>query len=96
MTKIEQLESEINQKTQELNESLNDLYLLRETLKSNTETMKKVENLLKAMDANLKHSNEYIYTLKQENLGLKLSCDEWVKRTIKLEFEILNARYNKN
>lgn len=92
MTKIEQLESEINQKTNELNKSLNAQYSLRETLKSNTETMKKIENLLKVMDANLKHSNEYICTLKQENLGLKLSCDEWMKRSIKLEFEILNAR----
>ncbi len=92
MTKIEQLEREINQQTNELNKSLNAQYLLRETLKSNTEAMKKVENLLKVMDANLKHSNEYICTLKQENLGLKLSCDEWMKRSIKLEFEILNAR----
>lgn len=92
MTKIEQLEREINQQTNELNKSLNAQYFLRETLKSNTETMKKVEDLLKVMDANLKHSNEYIGTLKQENLGLRLSCDEWMKRTIKLEFEILNTR----
>jgi hypothetical protein len=91
LTKIEQLERELSQKTKELNESLNAQYFLRETLKSNTKTMEKVKNLLKVVDTKLKYSNEYICTLKQENLGLRLSCNEWMKRTIKLEFEILNA-----
>lgn len=92
MTKIEQLESEINQKINELNESLNIQYLLREKLKSNTKTMGELENQLKDIEAYLKYSNEYIVTLKQENRSLKLSCEEWIKRAIKLEFEVLSAR----
>lgn len=85
MTKIEQLESE-------LTESLDVQCLLRERLKSNTKTLGEVENLLKAIEANLKCSNDYVYQLKQENLKLKLSCDGWIKRAIKLEFGVLNAR----
>jgi len=92
VTKIEQLESELNQKINELNESLNVQYLLRERLKSNTKTMGEVENQLKVVKTYLKDSNEYIHSLKQENCDLKLSCDVWMKRAIKLEFEVLNAR----
>jgi len=92
ISKIEQLKSELNQKTNELNESLNVQYLLRRTLKNNTRALDEVENMLKALADNLKHSNEYIDTLKQENQGLKLSCDVWMKRAIKLEFEVLSAR----
>jgi septal ring factor EnvC (AmiA/AmiB activator) len=92
VTKIEQLESEINQKINELNESLNVQYLLRERLRSNTKTMGELENQLKDIEAYLKYSNEYVVVLKQENRSLKLSCEEWIKRAIKLEFEILSAR----
>ncbi len=93
MTKIEQLESEINRKINELNESLNTQYLLRETLKNNTKTLGFVENRLKEIEANLKHTNEYIYTLKQENWRLKLSCDEWMRRAIKHKLEVLSSRH---
>jgi septal ring factor EnvC (AmiA/AmiB activator) len=92
ISKIEQLKSELNQKTNELNESLNTQYLLRETLKNNTRALDEVENLLKNLAGNLRYSNEYIDALKQENQGLKLSCEIWMKRAIKLEFEVLSAR----
>ncbi|MFU8788603.1 MAG: hypothetical protein ACNA7G_06200 [Methylobacter sp.] len=92
MTKIEQLESELNQKENELDESLYVQYLLRERLRSATKTMEDIENLLKSVAANLTDSNEYIDTLKQENRKLKLSCEVWVKRAVKLEFQVLNAR----
>jgi len=90
--RIEQLESEIKQKTKELNESLNTQILFRERLKSNTETLGELLNQLKAIEAYLEDSNEYVYKLKQENRKLRLSCDEWVKRAIELEFEVLSAR----
>ncbi len=92
VTKIEQLESELNQKENELNESLYVQYLLAERLRSITQTMGNVENLLKSVAANLTDSNEYSDTLKQENRQLKLSCEVWVKRAVKLEFQVLNAR----
>lgn len=92
MATIEQLENELYQKIKTLNESLNVQSLLRERLKINTKTMGEVENQLKVIEAHLKYSNEYICKLKQENRSLKSSCDEWMKRAIKLEFEILSAR----
>lgn len=96
MTRIEQLEREINQKTNELNESLNTQHLLRETLRSNTKTMGNIEEQLKAVAAYLTYSNEYIHKLKHENRRLKLSCDAWVKRAIHLELEVLSARDTAN
>lgn len=92
MTRIEQLENEINQKIKELNESLNTQYLLRETLKSNAKTLEDIKTQLEIIEAYLKYSNEYIDTLKQENRQLKSSCDEWAKRAIQLEFKVLSAR----
>ncbi len=92
MTKIEQLEYELNQKTNELNESLNTQCLLRETLKNSTKNLEEIEHRLKDIDAFLRCSNEYVYRLKQENRKLKLSSDEWMKRAINLEFKLLSAR----
>lgn len=90
--RIEQLESEVKQKTKELNESLKTQILLRERLKSNTKTLGELLNQLKGVEAYLKDSNEYVYKLKQENRNLRLLCDEWVKRAIELQFEVLSAR----
>lgn len=92
VTKIEQLEYELNQKTNELNESLNTQCLLRETLKNSTKNLEEIEHRLKDIDAFLRCSNEYVYRLKQENRKLKLSNDEWMKRAINLEFKLLSAR----
>ena len=92
MTKIEQLENEIRQKNDELNISLNTQNLLRERLKSNTDVLREIESLLKTVETNLRRSNDYNYTLEQENKCLKLSCDKWIQRAINLEFKVLNAR----
>jgi len=92
VTRIEQLENEIKKKTKELNTSLKSQILLRERLKNNTKTLGEVLDQLKAIEAYLESSNEYIYKLKQDNRTLQLSCDTWAKRAIKLEFEVLSAR----
>jgi hypothetical protein len=91
MTKTEQLERELNQKTLELNEILKSQCLLRNTLKNNTKTMEGIGSLLEQVNAKLKHSNEYVSKLKQENFELKLSCDEWMKRAIKFQFKALRV-----
>ena len=91
MATIEQLENELNQKTNALNKSLNAQYLLRETLKNNNQTLVMVEKRLKDIDAYLTYSNSTINGLKQENRRLKLSCDEWTKRAINLQFKVLSA-----
>jgi len=92
VTRIEQLESEIKKKTKELNTSFKTQVLLRERLKNNTKTLGEVLDQLKAIEAYLESSNEYIHKLKQENRTLQLSCDAWAKRAITLEFEVLSAR----
>lgn len=92
MTKIEQLEKELNQKINKLNESLNAQYLLRETLKKSTKAMEEIESQLKVIEVFLNYSNECVYKLTQENARLKLSCDGWMKRAIKLEFKLLSSR----
>jgi hypothetical protein len=91
MTKIEQLESKLNQKTDELNVSLKAQDLLLERLKNNTQILGEFESLFKAIQVSLKFANDTIYTLQQENNSLKLSSDEWTKRAIQLEFKVLNA-----
>lgn len=92
MTKIEQLESELNQKNNELNESLNTQCLLRETLKSSMKSLEEIESRLKGIESFLRYSNECVYRLKQENRKLKFSSDEWMRRAINLEFKVLSAR----
>ncbi len=91
MTEIEQLKSELNQKTSELNESLNDQYLLHERLIFCTKTLKEIECLLETVKTNLINSNENAHKLALENQHLKLTCDEWMKRAIELEFKVLTA-----
>jgi septal ring factor EnvC (AmiA/AmiB activator) len=91
VTKIEQLEKELNQKTNELNESLHTQCLLRETLKNSTKNLEEIEHQLKGIEVFLRYSNECVHKLKRENRALKLSCDGWMKRAIKLEFKVLNV-----
>lgn len=88
--KILQLENELKQKINELNESLSVQYLLCETLKSNTKTLAHVEDLLKKIDQDLKHSNDYINNLQRENTRLKCSCDEWMKLAIHHKLKVLS------
>jgi len=92
MTKNRQLEIELNRKTSELNDCMDTQYLLQESLKNNTKRLGEIENMLKLITVNLKHSNERFNELKKENQGLKLSCDMWMRRAIKLEFDVLSAR----
>lgn len=92
MITIEQLKKELTQKINELNDSLNSQYFLRETLKSNMKNLEEIENRLKVIESFLRYSKACVYGLTQENARLKLSCDVWMKRAIKLEFELLSAR----
>jgi septation ring formation regulator EzrA len=92
VSKIEKLEAELNQKTHELNEILNAQNLLYAQLVRTVSALKVVENRLDAVTANIKNSSEYIYKLKQENMKLKLSSDEWMKRSIQLQFKVLSTR----
>lgn len=92
VTKLEQLESELKQKINELNDSLNIQYFLREQLTTTTTTLKEIESQLHGIEVFLRYSNECVYELKRENEKLKLTNDEWMKRAINLEFKVLSAR----
>jgi len=65
---------------------------MTEGVKKCVESLYAVQNQLQSVAAHLDHSNKRIFELIQKNKALKLSGDEWFKRSIKLEFEVLRAR----
>ncbi|NOT13397.1 MAG: hypothetical protein HOP23_16480 [Methylococcaceae bacterium] len=96
MNQIEQLESELNKKTEEL-EQLWDAYNhLFKKFKQSTISLRHIESQLKDAEDHLQYLkayvNEYITDLVEENQKLKLSADVWLKRALKLELDVLNAR----
>jgi predicted nucleic acid-binding Zn-ribbon protein len=96
MTDIEQLKSELNKKTEELVQLWHAYNLLFERFKQSTESLKHIENQLKDAEEHLHYLrayiNEYITDLAEENQKLKFSADVWLKRALKLECDVLNAR----
>ncbi len=89
---IEWLEDELNQKTLELNHSCKAQSIMTEGVKKCVESLYAVQNQLQAVAAHLDYSNKRIFELMQKNKALKSSGDEWFKRSIKLEFEVLIAK----
>jgi prefoldin subunit 5 len=89
--KIELLEDELNQKTLELNRSYHAQHRMSEDVKNCVISLYTVHNQLQAVAAHLECSNQQISELTQENSALRLSGDEWFKRAIKLEFDVLTA-----
>lgn len=92
LTKIGQLEAELHQKANELNEILATQDLLHEQMISIVNSLRSIEKQLCAVNAKIKHVNEYTAKLEQENRNLKLSCTEWINKSIQLQFEVLSAR----
>ncbi len=91
MTLIEQFESELKQKTDELNESLAIQDLLCDKLECNAKSINEIEWQLKELEVTLSYSNKCVAKLIEENATLRLSNDCWTKRAIDLEFKLLNA-----
>jgi len=90
--KIERLEDELCRKTFELNHSNKAQAIMTDGVKKCVESLYAVQTQLQAVAAHLDHSNKRIFELMQKNKALKLSGDEWFKRSIKLEFEVLRAK----
>ncbi len=90
--KIEQLEAELSQKTRELDQSCYAQHIMSEGVKNCVTSLCSVQNQLYAVAAHLERSNKRIFKLMQENKTLKSSGDEWFKRAIKLEFDILMTK----
>lgn len=90
--KIERLEDELSQKTHELNRSCKAQYIMTEGVKNCAAILYTIQNQLITVAAHLARSNKQISDLKQENQALKSSGDEWFRRAIKLEFDVLKAK----
>lgn len=90
--KIERLEAELIQKTHELNESYKTQAAINENIKICTASLYTIRNQLQAAATHIDRSNKHILDLMQKNRVLKLSGNEWLKRAIKLEFEVLTAK----
>jgi uncharacterized protein YoxC len=89
--KIEILENELNQKTHELNQSCRAQSIMSEGVKNCVTSLHTVQNQLQAVATHLDRSNKHIFELMQKNKILKSSGDEWFRRAIKLEFDVLKA-----
>lgn len=90
--KIERLENELSQKTHELNQSCKAQSIMSEGVRSCTVSLQTVQSQLQAVATHLDRSNKHIFELMQKNKILKSSGDEWFRRAIKLEFDVLIAK----
>ncbi|MDO9048631.1 MAG: hypothetical protein Q7U66_12985 [Methylobacter sp.] len=90
--RIERLEDELSQKTYELNQSCKAQQIMSEGVKKCVESLYTVQSQLQAVAAHLDRSNKRIFELMRKNKALKSSGDEWFRRSIKLEFEVLMAK----
>jgi exonuclease VII small subunit len=89
---IERLEGELNQKTQALNQSYKAQAIMNESVKNCVASLFIVQNQLQVVAAHSDRSNKRIFELIQKNKALESSGNEWFRRAIKLEFEVLMAK----
>ncbi|MFI3157317.1 MAG: hypothetical protein QX199_14305 [Methylococcaceae bacterium] len=85
MKKIEYLESELNQ-------SYEVQHTMSEGVKKCITSLYTVQHQLQAVVMYLEYSNKHILELTQENKVLKSAGDEWLKRSLKLGFDVLTAK----
>lgn len=90
--KINRLEDELTQKTHELNQSYKAQQLMSEGVKNCLTSLDTVQTQLHALAVHLDRSNKRIFELTKKNRILKSSSDEWLKRAIKLEFDVLSVK----
>ena len=90
--KIESLEGELSRKTYELNQSCKAQQKMSEGVRECVASLFTVKSHLHIVATHLDHSNNQILKLMKENAVLKSSGDEWFKRAIKLEFDVLSAQ----
>ena len=83
--KIERLEDELKQ-------TCKAQTIMCEGVKSCVASLYTAQNQLQAVAVYLDRSNQHIFKLLQENRALKSSGDEWFRRAIKLEFDVLTIK----
>jgi chromosome segregation ATPase len=96
MSKIVQLEEELQQRDKALEINLKEQVLLRERLAACINTIRETTGQLNFLESDLKDHYKQIIDrvdeLEQENRDLNSSNDAWSSRSIKLEFEVLTAQ----
>ncbi|MGZ5051085.1 MAG: hypothetical protein ACXWF8_08480 [Methylobacter sp.] len=90
--RIEELEEELDKKTAELAQSNKAQQIMSDGVKKCVASLYTVQSQLQGVVTHLEISNKHIADLKQRNKILKLSGDQWFKRAIKLEFEVLTTK----
>lgn len=90
--KIERLKGELNQKTHALNQSFKAQAIMSEGVNNCLASLFIVQNQLQVVATHLDRSNKRIFELIQKNKVLESSGNEWFRRSIKLEFEVLMAK----
>ncbi len=83
---------EIARLEHELSQSHEAQHLMNEGVKNCVTSLYTVQHQLQAVVLYLEHSNNHILELTQENKVLKSAGDEWLKRSLKLEFDVLTAK----
>ena len=83
--KIEQLEDELDQ-------SNRIKITMFEIVKDCINSLHAVQDQLRSIVLYLEHSNKHIFELAQENRIFRSSNSEWLKRAIKIEFDILTVK----
>lgn len=90
--KIESLEGELSQKTYELDQSYKAQQEMSEGVRDCVASLFIVKSHLRIVATHLDYSNNQTLKLMKENAALKSSGDEWLRRAIKLEFDVLSAQ----
>lgn len=90
--KIEWLEGELSQKTYELDQSCKAQQKMSEGVRDCIASLFSVQSQLQIVVTHLERSNHQILKLMKKNETLKSSGDQWFRRAIKLEFEVLTAQ----
>jgi chromosome segregation ATPase len=96
MTENEELERQLNRKTEELAQLWVAYNQLIQRFKQSTTSLKQIEGRLKKAERHLyylrAYINEYLTDLVEENQKLKFSANVWLKRALKLEGDVIKAR----
>jgi hypothetical protein len=85
LKKIGQLEDELGQCHQ-------TQYIMGESVKNCSATLHAVQNQLYALIVHLDSANQLVVQLTEENKALKSSSEQWARRAIKLEFDVLATK----
>jgi exonuclease VII small subunit len=96
LARIEQLQSELEQRDKALDKNLSEQMRLRESLKACIQTIQKTQRKLSHINIYLhqeyRQIHEHIEALEQEIRALESSNAAWSNRSITLQIDVLSAQ----